>query len=183
MRAYFKRGWGHTRSEATTDLAKTSVIRLRRVTTHWRISLPLYELSEVRELKQRSGHTRSEATTDLAKLRRVTAHWRTSLPFYEMRSGPAWSEPTTVRVTSREQFDSQIFSQACVLPCKTHEDTSPQPVGCTSRRNRWTLMVLSFVRSRIYLYDVFTECRMWKANACRSSAVIPVPALSISEET
>ena len=85
VRAYFKRGWGHTRSEATTDLAKTSVIRLRRVTTHWRISLPLYELSEVRELKQRSGHTRSEATTDLAKLRRVTAHWRTSLPFYEMR--------------------------------------------------------------------------------------------------
>jgi hypothetical protein len=30
---------GHTRSEATTDLAK-----LRRVTAHWRTSLPFYEM-------------------------------------------------------------------------------------------------------------------------------------------
>ena len=44
-------------------------------------------------------------------------------------------------------------------------------------------MTLSFARSRTYLYDVLTEFRMWNDNACRSSAVIPVPALSISEET
>ena len=44
-------------------------------------------------------------------------------------------------------------------------------------------MTLSFARSRTNLYDVLTECRIWKAKAYCSSAVIPAPALSISEET
>ena len=48
---------------------QTSVSRLRRVTAHWRTSLPFYEMSEGHDVKQGSGHTWSEATTDLAKLR------------------------------------------------------------------------------------------------------------------
>ena len=47
---------------------QTSVIRLRRVTTIWRKSLRLFELSEVREVKKGRAIPRSEATTDLARI-------------------------------------------------------------------------------------------------------------------
>ena len=34
---------------------------------------------------------------------------------------------------------------------------NPQSVGCTSRRKRWMSLVLSFERSRTYLYDALTD--------------------------